>query len=96
MDEIESYLQTGLISRLKLIVDDAGSNRRFARSVGCSEGTIRSILKGDSYPGAILLMRIGAVYGISFDWLFLGKGKRLLPLAEVQHLRNECVDKRSK
>lgn len=69
-----------LASRVALLVDllAGGSQRAFAKMVGCSHAVIAKILKGQQDPGKEILGRIGQVPQVDQTWLMTGEGEPLV------------------
>lgn len=60
--------------RLRLVMAGA-SNRSFAEKCAVSDGTLRSYLKGDTFPPLDTLQVIARVSECSVAWLASGEGK---------------------
>lgn len=50
------------------------SQNEFARQLGSSSAFVSNVARGKSKPGLEFLQRIAETFGISLDWLVLGKG----------------------
>jgi len=50
------------------------SQNEFARQLGSTSAFVSNIARGKSKPGLEFLQRIAETFGISLDWLVLGKG----------------------
>jgi phage repressor protein C with HTH and peptisase S24 domain len=82
----------GLRDRLKIIVDQFGSNSAFARHIGVAETTIRRWINGSVEPKHHSLVGVAAAANVSIEWLMSGKGEmrpqetiRLREAAEVEY-----------
>jgi len=64
--------------RLQIIRDEdfGGSNVRFAKKLGVSEGSIRGWIRGDHQPNAQVIKWICRKTGFSSRWLLTGHGSR--------------------
>ncbi len=71
----------GFAARLRQVVDAYGSTSSFARALGRSEGAVRKWLRGESEPGVSDLRALCKLTGTGVEWLVLGTGSRLGPLA---------------
>lgn len=65
----------GLRDRLKMIVDQFGSNSAFARHIGVAETTIRRWINGSVEPKHHSLVGVAAAANVSIEWLMSGKGE---------------------
>lgn len=50
------------------------SQNEFARQLGSTSAFVSNVARGKSKPGLEFLQRIAETFGISLDWLILGKG----------------------
>lgn len=50
------------------------SQNEFARQLGSTSAFVSNVARGKSKPGLEFLQRIAETFGISLDWLVLGKG----------------------
>lgn len=50
------------------------SQNEFARQLGSTSAYVSNVARGKSKPGMEFLQRIAETFGISLDWLVLGKG----------------------
>jgi transcriptional regulator with XRE-family HTH domain len=57
-----------LLSELKL------SQNEFARRLGSTSAFVSNMARGKSKPGLEFLERIASTFGVSLDWLVLGRG----------------------
>ncbi len=48
----------------------------FARRVGVTQGHLSALERGDSEPGAAVLLAISKEFGKSVDWLLTGDEKK--------------------
>lgn len=64
-----------------------GSQRAFAKRVGCSHSVIAKILRGEQEPGRRLLSRIAELPEINADWLLTGEGNPLVKVAGSNEFR---------
>jgi len=71
-----------LHKRLKTVRDEyfGGSNVRFARAVGASEGSVRGWVLGAHRPNAAVIDKICRSSGIPSRWLLSGEGPRDLSI----------------
>ncbi len=70
-------------------------NTSFARKCGVSEGTIRSLVQGQSAPRLDTLLAISNVAGVTVEWLATGRGpKTYESLTEVNESSSVKPNKR--
>jgi len=50
------------------------SQNEFARQIGSTSAFVSNMARGKSRPGLDFLAKISTVFGVSLDWLVLGKG----------------------
>lgn len=77
---------TSISQRIALIVEHfaAGNNSLAAKTLGVSEGTIRSYKNGTT-PKADVLEKIVTIYEVNAMWLLTGVGDMLAPNASPLH-----------
>lgn len=85
-----------MTQRIVLLVDllGGGSQRGFAKIVGCSHAVIAKIVKGQQEPGKAILLRIGQAPQVNQDWLLTGEGEALVPQIQEEDRRvpvAECL-----
>lgn len=70
-------MPVGFIQRLDRLVHEhaGGSLRRFALGAGISQQTLHSVMTG-TIPGADIICKVCKAYGVSADYLLLGKRPR--------------------
>ncbi len=66
------------VSRLKLLIDEFGSARAFARACGVSESAIRKWHGGNSEPTREKLVAMAEAANVSIEWLATGRGSMRL------------------
>lgn len=67
--------------RLKEAMGDESTNA-FAKKCECTEGTLRSYLKGSSLPGLDKLLNIAKAANVSIQWLATGESE-IKPLLQA-------------
>lgn len=71
---------SSISQRIIVLIDllTNGSQRKFAREVGCSHSAIAKIANGQQEPGKEVLSRIAAIPSVNQKWLETGVGEPLL------------------
>jgi len=72
--EQELSKDAAFVSRLKLLIDEFGSARAFARACGVSESAIRKWHGGTSEPTREKLVAMAEAANVSIEWLASGRG----------------------
>ncbi|WP_025691378.1 helix-turn-helix domain-containing protein [Paenibacillus zanthoxyli] len=75
-----------IYDRIELLIEQKGMTKKaFSEQLGISTGNMGDWKRGKSTPGTHKLIEIGAFFGVSLDWLILGKASSSL-------LREESED----
>lgn len=65
-----------IYARLEEVIRNSGMTKKdFARTVGISTGNLGDWKSGKSMPSASALIRIAEQFGVSLDWLLLGRSE---------------------
>ncbi len=65
----------GFCERFNQLINELGiSQNEFARQIGSTSAFISNLSRGKSQPGQAFLHKIATTFGVSLDWLVLGKG----------------------
>ncbi|AIQ11735.1 helix-turn-helix domain-containing protein [Paenibacillus durus] len=63
-----------IYDRIELLIEKRGMTKKaFCEQLGISTGNMGDWKRGKSTPGTHKLIEIGAFFGVSLDWLILGK-----------------------
>lgn len=63
-----------IYDRIELLISKKGITKKaFCEQLGISTGNLGDWKRGKSTPGTHKLIEIGAFFGVSLDWLILGK-----------------------
>ncbi|WP_310550924.1 helix-turn-helix domain-containing protein [Paenibacillus glufosinatiresistens] len=63
-----------IYDRIELLIDRNGMTKKaFCEKLGISTGNLGDWKRGKTTPGTHKLIEIGAFFGVSLDWLILGK-----------------------
>lgn len=63
-----------IYSRIEYLIEQKGITKKsFCEQLGISTGNMGDWKRGKSTPGTHKLIEIGAFFGVSLDWLILGK-----------------------
>lgn len=66
-------LNSEVLARLKLAIDEAGGREQVAKRAGVSLSTLNKALNGVSEPGAGKIAAVVRATGRSLDWVFFGQ-----------------------
>ena len=59
---------------MTITIDACGKSKAaFGRSIGCERGRVHDWTKGAAYPDVGKILEMHRVYGITPDWLLLGR-----------------------
>lgn len=63
-----------IYERIEYLIDQKGMTKKaFCEQLGISTGNLGDWKRGKSTPGTHKLIEIGAFFGVSLDWLILGR-----------------------
>ena len=63
-----------IYGRIEYLIEQKGITKKsFCEQLGISTGNLGDWKRGKSTPGTHKLIEIGAFFGVSLDWLILGK-----------------------
>lgn len=67
-------MQQSIYDRIEYLIEQKGMTKKaFCEQLGISTGNMGDWKRGKSTPGTHKLIEIGAFFGVSLDWLILGK-----------------------
>lgn len=67
--------EAGFRSRLAVLLSELNlSQNEFARQLGSTSAFVSNMARGKSKPGLEFLEKIATTFGVSLDWLVLGRG----------------------